>query len=54
MGTGQKKEDIPTWLVAFIHQDEIFETEDECLDYLAKLNSGEIEFDRRWVPIKLQ
>lgn len=54
MGKGQKKEDIPTWLIAFIHEDEIFETEDECLDYLAKLNKGELEFDRRWVPIKLQ
>jgi hypothetical protein len=52
MGAGQKKLDIPTWLIAFIHPDEIFETEDECLDYLEKLNKGEIEFDRRWVPIK--
>lgn len=52
MGTGQKKLDIPTWLIAFIRPDEIFETEDECLDYLEKLNKGELEFDRRWVPIK--
>lgn len=52
MGRGQKKIDIPTWLVAFIHPDEIFETEDECLDYLEKLNKGEIKFDRRWVAIK--
>ena len=52
MGKGQKKEDIPTWLVAFIRPEEIFETEDECLEYLDKLNKGELEFDRRWVPIK--
>jgi hypothetical protein len=52
MGTGQKKLDIPTWLIAFIRPDEIFETEDECLDHLEKLNKGELEFDRRWVPIK--
>jgi len=54
MGPGQKKENIPTWLVSFIHSEEIFETEDECLDYLERLNKGEMEFDRRWVPIKLQ
>ena len=54
MGKGQKKVDIPTWLVAFIHPDEIFETEDECLDHLEKLNTGEKMLDRRWVPIKLQ
>jgi hypothetical protein len=25
MGKGQKKEDIPTWLIAFIHEDEILD-----------------------------
>jgi len=52
MGEGQKKENIPTWLVAFINPKEIFETEDECLDYLDNLNKGNENFDRRWVSIK--
>jgi hypothetical protein len=53
MGAGQKREDIPTWLISFIRPSEIFETEDECLDHLEKLNNGEVSFDSRWVPIKL-
>ena len=52
MGKGQKKEDIPTWMVSFINPDEIFESVDECIDYLEKIDEGVIELDRRWVMIK--
>ena len=49
MGEGQKKEDIPTWLISFINEDNIFESEDECINYLVKINNGEIKLDDRWV-----
>jgi hypothetical protein len=53
MGEGQRKKDIPAWMVSFILPEEIFETEDECLDYLELIDNGEIELDRRWVKIAL-
>ncbi|MCD6436211.1 MAG: hypothetical protein J7L15_07465 [Clostridiales bacterium] len=52
MGKDQRKEDIPTWLISFLNYEEIFESEDECIDYLEKIDQGEIELDRRWVLIK--
>jgi hypothetical protein len=51
MGEGQTKYDIPTWLVSFINKDEIFENEDECINYLMKINNGEILLDERWVKL---
>lgn len=51
MGEGQKKTDIPSWLVAFINEDEIFESEEECIDHLIKINKKEIKVDERWVKI---
>lgn len=51
MGEGQTKYDIPTWLVSFINENEIFEDEDECIEYLSKLNSGDIKLDERWVNL---
>jgi len=51
MGENQTKEDIPTWLIAFINEDEIFENEDECIYYLCKMNDGEILMDDRWVKL---
>ena len=51
MGKGQKKTDIPSWLVSFMKEKEIFNNEYECIDYLKKLNNGQISFDRRWVKI---
>lgn len=51
MGDGQTKYDIPTWLIAFINEHEIFNSEDECIDYLEKINSGEILLDERWVNL---
>ena len=51
MGEGQTKYDIPTWLIAFINEYEIFASEDECIDYLEKINSGEVLLDERWVNL---
>ena len=51
MGEDQTKYDIPTWLVSFINKDEIFNDEDECIDYLVKINDGKILLDERWVKL---
>ena len=51
MGEKQTKEDLPSWLIAFIKEEEIFSTEDECIEYLCKFNDGEIEMDERWVKL---
>jgi len=51
MGENQTKYDIPTWLVSFINENEIFNNEDECIDYLVKINNGEIFLDERWVNL---
>ena len=54
MGKNQKKENIPSWLVSYIDSsEEIFETEDECLNYLEKIDNGSIKLDNRWVKINL-
>jgi len=51
MGDGQTKYDIPTWLISFINEHEIFNSEDECIDYLEKINNEEIVLDERWVNL---
>jgi len=51
MGEGQKKEDIPTWLISFINEEDIFESEDQCVNYLIKIDNGEIELNKKWVKI---
>lgn len=47
----QKKKDIPGWLVSFIKEEEVFESVDECVDYLGKIDSGEIIPDDRWIKL---
>lgn len=49
MGEDQSKYDIPTWMISFINEKEIFESEEECVEYLLKLNRGDEKFDERWV-----
>lgn len=51
MGEGQTKYDIPTWLVAFIKENEIFDNEDECISYLNNINKGKIFLDERWLNL---
>jgi len=45
----QGKKNAPDWLFAMMKHQEIFENNQECVEYLAKLDSGEIELDNRWV-----
>jgi len=45
----QGKKNAPDWLFAMMKHQEMFESIQECVDYLAKLDSGEIEMDERWV-----
>jgi hypothetical protein len=52
MGEGQTKKDIPAWLVAFINEKEIFESPDECINYLCDMDSGKIQLDSRWVKLE--
>ena len=45
----QGKRNAPDWLFAMMKHQEMFENNQECVDYLVKLDSGEIELDNRWV-----
>lgn len=47
----QKKNQIPAWLVSFVRPEEIFESIDECVEYLQKIDNGNIELDDRWVKL---
>ena len=48
------KEKAPDWLFGIIHYSFIFDDVDECVDYLCKLNSGEIPLNDRWVLMRKQ
>lgn len=45
----QGKEHAPDWLFAIAKHEEIFNTVEEWLDYMGKLNDGIIPLDKRWV-----
>ena len=45
----QGKKNAPDWLFAMMKHQEMFENNEECVDYLVKLDNGEIELDERWV-----
>jgi len=47
----QGKYSIPTWLVSFLKENEVFDSVDDCVDHLIKLNSGKIKMDNRWVKL---
>ena len=51
MAPGYSKYDIPSWTVASINEDEVFESIDECVEHLKLINEGKILMDRRWVMI---
>ena len=51
MGEEQTKYDIPTWLISFINENEIFSSEDECIKHLIEINDGSILLDERWVNL---
>jgi len=45
----QGKNNAPDWLFAVTPHEQIFNNLDECMDYLRKLNDGDIKLDDRWV-----
>lgn len=45
---------LPTWLFGVFRLNEIFDSVDHCIDHLNKIDSGEIEMDRRWVMFRKQ
>ena len=51
MAPGYSKYDIPSWAVASVNEDEVFEGVDECVEHLKLLNEGKMFFDKRWVKI---
>ena len=50
----QGKKNAPDWLFAMMRHEEMFESVQECVDYLAKLDCGEIKMDKRWVLFNKQ
>lgn len=42
----------PDWLFPVVNYKEIFSNIEECVSYLGKINSGEIELDSRWVHLQ--
>jgi hypothetical protein len=40
---------LPDWLFAVIKLENIFETEDKCIEYLTKINNGQVKLDKKWV-----
>ena len=51
MAPGFSKYDIPSWAVASVNEDEVFEGISECVEHLKLINEGKILMDRRWVII---
>lgn len=51
MAPGQSKYEIPSWSIASVNENEVFESVDGCVEHLKLLNDGKILLDRRWVRI---
>ncbi len=47
---GKKK--CPCWLFGTIHYDYMFDSVEDCVDYLVKVNSGDVILDDKWVLIR--
>lgn len=47
------KKDFPAWLVSIFREEEVFNSIDECVKYLCKINSGKIKQDDRWLRINV-
>ena len=47
------KEKAPSWLFAMLDwRTEMFDDMESCLDYIGKLNSGEVKLNDKWVLIR--
>jgi len=47
---GKKK--APDWLFDVVRHQEMFESVEECVEHLDRINKGEIKLDGRWVLIR--
>lgn len=45
----QGKKSIPDWLLSYVTTAEIFDTVEECVQYLVEVDNAEIALDDRWV-----
>ena len=45
------KKDFPGWLVSIFREEEVFNSIDDCVEYLEKIYAGEVELDERWLRI---
>ena len=45
------KKDFPGWLVSIFREEEVFDSIDECVEHLKKINMGEVQMDKRWLRI---
>lgn len=43
---------LPRWLFDVFGPDDLFETEQDVIDHLVKLDQGVIELDKRWVLVR--
>ena len=48
------KKRAPSWLFGILHHQYMFDTVDECIEYLDGVNKGEIELSDRYVLIRKQ
>lgn len=44
---------IPSWLISIFREEEVFDSVDDCVEHLRKIQSGEIELDSRWLGINV-
>jgi hypothetical protein len=52
LANGYTHKDIPTWIIDLVNYDEVFYSVEDCVNYLEKLNSGDIKFDDRWIRLQ--
>jgi nucleoside 2-deoxyribosyltransferase len=46
------KTKIPVWLIDVIRPEEIFDSPEDLVSYLTKINTGALQTDKRWVLIR--
>ena len=48
------KKNAPAWLFGILDHNLMFDDSEECIKYLAKVNSGDVKLDDRWVLLRKQ
>ena len=46
------KQRCPSWLFGIIHYQYMFDSVEECINYLDKVNSGDVIMDDKWVLLR--